>query len=70
MVHVLGFILLAVLGLIGTLQGVASHGGHPLSRIAIHKAVSAIDELAYIKASPTVLGLKVRFSTLTYFTSY
>lgn len=58
MVHVLGFTLLAVLGVIGTLQGVASHGGHPLSRIAIHKAVSAINELAYVKASPSVLGLK------------
>lgn len=63
MVHVLGFTLLAVLGVIGSLQEVLSHGGHPLSRIAIHKAVLAINEHAYVKASPAVLGLKVRFST-------
>lgn len=69
MVHALGFTLLAILGVIGTLQEVTSHGGHPLSRIAVHKAELAIDELAYVKASPTILGLKVRFTTFTEFNS-
>ncbi|KAL9263944.1 putative inactive purple acid phosphatase 1 [Drosera capensis] len=45
-------IVLAILGL----REVASHDDHALSRIAIHKAVFALDTLAYITVSPSVLG--------------
>ncbi|XP_020583862.1 probable inactive purple acid phosphatase 1 [Phalaenopsis equestris] len=39
--------------------GIARSGGEqPLERIAIHRATIAIDDSAYIKASPEVLGLK------------
>ena len=60
--QVFGFILLAILWGIGSLEGVTSHGDQPLSRIAIHKAVFALNDLAYIKASPPILGLKVSFN--------
>ncbi|KAM7481063.1 hypothetical protein LguiB_005646 [Lonicera macranthoides] len=56
--QVFGFILLAVLwGIGGRLERVTSHGDQPLSRIAIHKAVFALNDHAYIKASPLILGL-------------
>lgn len=55
----------AILWVLFTLQGVASHGDHPLSRIAIHKAVAAVDNNAYIKASPSVLGLTVSFYSMS-----
>ncbi|KAM7477648.1 hypothetical protein LguiA_025861 [Lonicera macranthoides] len=56
--QVFGFILLAVLwGIGGRLERVTSHGDQPLSRIAIHKAIFALNDHAYIKASPLILGL-------------
>ncbi|KAM7477658.1 hypothetical protein LguiA_025871 [Lonicera macranthoides] len=56
--QVFGFILLAVFwGIGGRLERVTSHGDQPLSRIAIHKAVFALNDHAYIKASPLILGL-------------
>ncbi|KAK2966708.1 hypothetical protein RJ640_007995, partial [Escallonia rubra] len=54
---VAGFTLLAVFLALVSLEGVASHGVQPLSRISIHKAVVALDDRAYVKASPSVLGL-------------
>ncbi|KAK8604311.1 hypothetical protein V6N13_099257 [Hibiscus sabdariffa] len=36
---------------------VSSHGVQPLSRIAVHETTFALDNRAYVKASPTVLGL-------------
>lgn len=50
---------LAILLVLATLQNASSHGEQPLSRISIHKATFALHELAYIQASPTVLGLRV-----------
>lgn len=39
------------------LQETSSHGDHPLSRIAIHEATLALTPLAYVEASPSILGL-------------
>lgn len=44
---------------------VTSHGVQPLSRIAIHETTIAVDEDAYVKVSPTVLGLNVNL--ISYF---
>ncbi|XP_059648756.1 probable inactive purple acid phosphatase 1 [Cornus florida] len=51
---VFGFILLAILW---RLEVAKSHGDQPLSRIAIHKAAFALNDNAYVKAYPPVLGL-------------
>ncbi|XP_038721495.1 probable inactive purple acid phosphatase 1 [Tripterygium wilfordii] len=48
---------LAVLFFLAILGKTSCHGDQPLSRIAIHKATFALDDHAYVKASPTVLGL-------------
>ncbi|CAK9186201.1 unnamed protein product [Ilex paraguariensis] len=56
--RVLGLILLAILWVFVSLEGTVSHGDHPFSVIAIHRTVFAINDLAYIKASPPILGLK------------
>lgn len=37
---------------------VAGGGDQPLSKISIHRATLAINDAAYVKASPTLLGLK------------
>ncbi|KAL9270321.1 hypothetical protein AKJ16_DCAP11261 [Drosera capensis] len=50
--------LLIVLPIL-SLREVASHDGHALSRIAIHQAVFALDNLAYINVFPSVLGTSV-----------
>ncbi|KAK8522837.1 hypothetical protein V6N12_056532 [Hibiscus sabdariffa] len=50
----LGLILL----ILATLEVVASHGDQPLSAIAVQKATFFLNHQAYIKVSPTVLGLK------------
>jgi len=49
----------AILWVCLTLQGVASDYHQPLSKIAIHKATAAVHGSAYIKVTPSVLGLKV-----------
>nr|POF14528.1 putative inactive purple acid phosphatase 1 [Quercus suber] len=54
----LNFISLAMFLVLTTLQEVWSHGDQPLSKIAIHKATIDLNHDAYVKASPTVLGLK------------
>ncbi|KAK8317184.1 hypothetical protein V6Z12_A13G093500 [Gossypium hirsutum] len=54
----LGLILLSVLLIFATLEVVASHGDQPLSTIAAQKAIFALHHQAYIKVSPTLLGLK------------
>lgn len=51
-------LLVTLLGLV-SLESVKSHGIQPLSLIAIDKVVIAIDDKAYIRASPVVLGLNV-----------
>lgn len=56
--------LLMVFWALVSLEGVISHGVQPLSRIAIHKTVFAIDNDAYIKASPSVLGNKVSWKCM------
>lgn len=59
----LNSISLAILFLLTTLQEAWSHGDQPLSKIAIHKASFALQDHAYVKASPTVLGFKVSFNS-------
>ncbi|PPE01404.1 hypothetical protein GOBAR_DD01585 [Gossypium barbadense] len=54
----LGLILLSVLLIFATLEVVASHGDQPLSTITVQKATFALHYQAYIKVSPTLLGLK------------
>ncbi|KAK6133947.1 hypothetical protein DH2020_032305 [Rehmannia glutinosa] len=51
--------LLVVLWALVSLEEVTSHGVQPLSTIAIEKAIIALDNKAYIKASPSVLGVNV-----------
>ena len=57
---------LAILLVLVTLQEVRSHGDQPFSKIAIHKTMFALRDSAYVKASPTVLGVKVS-SSITMF---
>ncbi|KAL0420865.1 UNVERIFIED_CONTAM: putative inactive purple acid phosphatase 1 [Sesamum latifolium] len=49
--------LLVVLWAVVSLEEVKSHGVQPLSLIAIEQAVIALDNNAYIKASPSLLGV-------------
>lgn len=52
---------LIVLGILLSLTGFSKaklNGEQPLSKVAIHKATLALDDLAYIKASPAILGSK------------
>ncbi|XP_058070415.1 probable inactive purple acid phosphatase 1 [Magnolia sinica] len=59
MMRVCGLILLGVLlGTIVCFGEPQPNGEQPLSKIAIHKATFALHDLAYVKASPLVLGLK------------
>ncbi|KAA3488052.1 putative inactive purple acid phosphatase 1 [Gossypium australe] len=58
MMRELGLILLSVLLIFATLEVVASHGDQPLSTISVQKATFALHHQAYIKVSPTLLGLK------------
>ncbi|CAN6549270.1 unnamed protein product [Malus baccata var. baccata] len=51
-------ILLVVVVATLQVEKASSHGAHPFSRIAIHRATFALDEPAYIQASPSVLGLR------------
>ena len=44
-----------------SLEGAASHRDQPLSRIAIDRAVVAPEDRAFVKASPSILGLGVSF---------
>lgn len=41
-------------------QQVSSHGEQPLARIAVQETVFALDGRVSIKASPSVLGARVR----------
>ena len=71
----LNLISLAILLIITTLQEAWAHGDQPLSKIAIHKATSDLNGLAFVKVSPIVLGLKVSFYTvhlspLSYYLAY
>ncbi|XP_029125579.1 probable inactive purple acid phosphatase 1 [Cajanus cajan] len=52
------FVSLAFLLVCSVLQRVWSHGDQPLSKVAVHKATVSLLDLAYIKASPEVLGLQ------------
>ncbi|XP_030956900.1 probable inactive purple acid phosphatase 1 isoform X1 [Quercus lobata] len=56
----LNFISLSILLVFTTLQEAWSHGDQPLSKIAIHKAIVDLNGQAYVKASPTVLGVKAQ----------
>lgn len=63
----LKLISLAVLLVLTNLPEAWSHGDQPLSKIAIHKAISALHESAYVKASPEILGMKVRSNSAMFF---
>ncbi|EOY01692.1 Purple acid phosphatases superfamily protein isoform 2 [Theobroma cacao] len=54
----LRLIFLPSLLILATLEEAASHGDQPLSKIAVQKATFSLNHQAYIKVSPTVLGLK------------
>lgn len=58
--RILGLIFLAIFWAFGSLEGASSHGDQPLSRIAIDRALVALDNGAYVKASPLVLGSTVK----------
>ncbi|XP_073283037.1 probable inactive purple acid phosphatase 1 [Primulina huaijiensis] len=45
-----------VLWVLSSFEGAISHGVQPLSRISIENAVIALEESAYIRCSPSVLG--------------
>lgn len=52
-------ILVTVVSVLGAVQEVKSHKDQPLSGIAIHRITFDLNEKAYLKASPTVLGSNV-----------
>ncbi|KAM3706962.1 hypothetical protein ACJW31_03G190000 [Castanea mollissima] len=54
----LNFISFAIFLVLTTLQEAWSHGDQPLSKIGIHKATVDLNHDAYVKPSPSVLGLK------------
>jgi len=58
------FVSLVFLLVCYLLQGVWSHGDQPLSKVAVHKATVSLLDLAYIKASPAILGQEVSFHTI------
>ncbi|CAE5957401.1 unnamed protein product [Arabidopsis arenosa] len=49
-------VLISLVLALGTIQEGKSHRDQPLSGIAIHRTLFDLNEQAYIKASPTVLG--------------
>ncbi|CAE5957399.1 unnamed protein product [Arabidopsis arenosa] len=57
-------ILVTVVSVLGAIQQVKSHKDQPLSGIAIHKITFDLNEKAYVKASPTVLGSNGQHSEL------
>jgi len=58
------FVSLAFLLVCSVLQRVWSHGDQPLSKVSVHKATVSLLDLAYIKASPAILGQEVSFHTV------
>nr|XP_007153519.1 hypothetical protein PHAVU_003G042300g [Phaseolus vulgaris]ESW25513.1 hypothetical protein PHAVU_003G042300g [Phaseolus vulgaris] len=50
------FVSLTFLLVCSVLQRVWSHGDQPLSKVSVHKATVSLLDLAYIKASPAILG--------------
>jgi len=63
-------ILVTVISVLGAIHQVKSHEDQPLSGIAVHKITFGLNEKAYVKASPTVLGSNVIITILfLYFSS-
>ncbi|CAN1152876.1 Probable inactive purple acid phosphatase 1 [Linum perenne] len=61
------FPAILLLFLTTSLPKTQSHGAdHPFSRIAIQRAVSALTDLAYLKASPSILGHSSDWVTVEY----
>ncbi|GMP54108.1 hypothetical protein CsSME_00019370 [Camellia sinensis var. sinensis] len=58
MIRLSGWIFLAISWALVSLKGATSHRDQPLSRIAIDRAVVALEDQAFVKASPSVLGLR------------
>ncbi|CAL5430767.1 unnamed protein product [Camellia sinensis] len=52
-----GWMFLAISWALVSLEGAASHRDQPLSRIVIDRAVVAPEDRAFVKASPSILGL-------------
>lgn len=50
---------IVVLWVLSSFEGAISHGVQPLSRISIENAVIALEDSAYIRCSPSVLGANV-----------
>jgi hypothetical protein len=67
MMRGLELVFFAILLVLATLQVANSHVEQPLSRIAVHNTRLQLFENADIKASPSVLGLKVGFCSSGYF---
>jgi len=63
------FTLWAVLWVATNLQGTSSSGHQPLSKIAIHQAEIGLDDKAYVKVSPSLLGLGVNVNNLAHLIS-
>lgn len=64
----LGVIFTAIAVVLATLQEASSHGIQPLSRISVHTTTFALNDNAYVKASPAILGLKVScFCIISFF---
>jgi hypothetical protein len=57
-------ILVTVISVLGAIHQVKSHEDQPLSGIAVHKITFGLNEKAYVKASPTVLGSNGQHSEL------
>lgn len=53
--------LAVVLWALASLEEATANGVQSLSKIAIEKAVISLDKNAYVKASPSVLGVNVSF---------
>ncbi|KAJ8774627.1 hypothetical protein K2173_017073 [Erythroxylum novogranatense] len=50
-------LIFAIVLVVATLRDASSHGVQPLSKIAVHRTIFALNDKAYVKASPTILGL-------------
>lgn len=59
-------VLISLVLALGTIHEGKCHRDQPLSGIAIHRTLFDLNEQAYIKASPTVLGSDVKLSLFLY----
>jgi len=62
--------LVDVLVTLVSIQEGKSHRKQPLSGVAIHRTLFDVNEEAYVKASPTVLGFDVKLCVILYDKSF